>query len=232
MPITEFRNILHFNAFYRSIVDHNHLTKVDDAIFILMKYKHFDIIRASLSIENEDERYLFLQNGFLSAENATPSVLPTELHNQIVLSEQTYHASEYVASPHKIYPYSKTKFLETFFADFVPSFRSRLLDYLVEKLGIVRQVGSGSGSAIIVKEYEATNNTLFDDINAYCSISHQSKDVIASISALENLIVNQNKDIEYLNNYINTLEQTLLTVSKELDEERKQGVNGFYRTWH
>lgn len=232
MPITEFRNILHLNDFYRSITSHNHLTKIDDATFILMKYKHFDIIRASLSIQDVDERYTFMQNGFLSAENATPSVASNELENQILLSEQTYHASEYASSVHRIYPYSKNKFLETFFSDFVPSFRSRLLEYLTDKMGIVRQIGSGSGSAIIVKDYEATSGTLFEDINSYCSISYQSKDLLSSVSALENLILNQNKDIEYLNNYINTLEQALLNVSRELDEERKQGINGFYRTWH
>jgi peptidoglycan hydrolase CwlO-like protein len=116
--------------------------------------------------------------------------------------------------------------------DMFPSYRNDLYTYLTNNLILLKQIGSGAGSSVIIKTYKPTNQTIIDEINSFCSIDSQVQSINSTISKVSSVLQKQNLDIQFMNEYISKLENLVTTLSNQLESERKQGVNGFYRTWH
>jgi hypothetical protein len=230
-----FDSLEDFNNFYTNrLISSNNILKVDKNVFVLSTLKEFvllrEVISANLSTPQLRSQAVEYKLSQLIEEN-------TNLGNQEKLDEiqiikENYSTSEYNAIEHYIYPYSRTLFITSFFSDFIPSFSSDFYAYASNKLSIFRQIGSGHGQSVILKNYNITSQSIVDNINISCSIVSQIDSVTETISKVDSIISKQNSDVQYMNAYITELEDLVADLKSQLDNERKQGVNGYHRTWH
>lgn len=230
MFISSFDTTDQFNTFIDDIISNPFVIPYDEHAYIVAQHKSFEILRSTINISNYDERIKSIKNIFLSFEcNKLDS---STVHSNILLSSESYRNSQYSSDDYWIFPFSKKKFVETFFSSFMPSFQAELINYLTDKFPIFQQVGAGSGTAIIIKDLKISSQVLLDDVNNTCSLQSKVKTLASALVTAEKILNNQTSDIEFLNNHIKTLNQAILQISKELDQERKQGMNGYYKTWH
>jgi hypothetical protein len=183
-----------------------------------------------LTTEDNDQRIKDIQNLFLSFECNKHD--QATVHSNILLALDSYNNSLYSNDDYWIYPFSKKKFVETFFQDFMPSFQTELVSYLTDKLPAFQQIGAGSGSAIIIRDVNINSQVLLDDINNACSLESKIKTLSSALITAEKILNSQAADIDFLNNHIEDLSRAIYNLSHELDKERKQGMNGYYKTWH
>lgn len=230
MYLSSFNDVDHFNSFLSRFNDPVNTLSFDKDINCLVSLKDFNFIRSLLN-QTDQQRSQLIQEYFQNYSNDIPSPygdIESYRQNQNAIFLSTpYHGTSY-----RLFPYSKTKFLETFMADMLPSFKSDLYSYLTDDLFLFKQIGSGSGSSIIVKVFTCDSEVLLKNINSQCSISSQVSNIKTALSSIVDVLEKQNLDISYMNQYISQLESTLLDLSTQLEHEKKQGVNGFYRTWH
>lgn len=233
MFLSSFNNTDEFNSLISSIVNNENVLPMDEHVYVAMSFKYYDILRSVLSTTNVDERATTIQNMFLTFEANNPSCASDDLERLIQTHIDAYRVSEYYQSgQYYIYPYSKQKFIEAYFSSLMPSFQSELYSYLTTTAPVFKQIGAGGGSAIIIKNFSTTSQSFIDSINSACSLTPKIKQVGSILSTIEKVMTNQSKDIDFLNKYIDDLEKALLHVTEELDKERKQGINGYHRTWH
>jgi len=230
-----FESLEDFNNFYaQRLISSNKLLKIDKSVFVLFSLKDFTSLRDILS-----QNHSTLELRSQAAQNQLSEII--ELNtisgdqdklNEIQILKENYDTSEYAAMDYYIYPFSKTLFISSFFSDFIPSFSSDFYSYAINKLSVFRQIGSGYGQSVIVKNYNATSQSIIDNINLSCSIASQVDSVSETISKMHSIVSKQNNDLQFMNNYISELEALVAELKSQLDNERKQGVNGYYRTWH
>ncbi len=230
MFISSFDTTDRFNNFIDNIISSPYVTPYDEHAYIVTQYKNYEILRSTLETQDYDQRVKDIQNLFLAFE--CNKLDQQVVHSNILLASESYRSSQYSTDKYWIYPFSKKKFIETFFIGLMPSFQSELITYLTDKLSIFQQVGSGSGTAIIIKNFNVTSQVLLDDINNNCSLQSKIKTLSSSLLLAEKILNNQTNDIDFLNDRIKVLNEAILHISQELDQERKQGMNGYYKTWH
>jgi len=230
MFISSFDTTDRFNNFIDNIISSPYVIPYDEHAYIVTQYKNYEILRSTLETQDYDQRVKDIQNLFLAFEcNKFDQQV---VHSNILLASESYRSSQYSTDEYCIYPFSKKKFIETFFIGLMPSFQSELISYLTDKLPVFQQVGSGSGAAIIIKNLNVTSQVLLDDINNNCSLHSKIKTLSSSLLLAEKILNNQTNDIDFLNDRIKVLNEAILHISQELDQERKQGMNGYYKTWH
>lgn len=227
---SSFKTIDQFNSFIDGIISSPHVIPYDQHAYIVAHHKNYEILRSTLAIPDYDQRVKDIQNIFLTFECNNHD--QSTVHSNILLALDSYNNSLYSNDDYWIYPFSKKKFVETFFQDFMPSFRNELVTYLTDRLPAFQQIGAGSGSAVIIRDVNINSQVLLDDINNSCSIESKVKSLSAALATAEKIINNQATDITFLNEHIQTLNTAIYNISYELDKERKQGMNGYYRTWH
>lgn len=230
MFISSFDTTDRFNNFIDNIISSPYVIPYDEHAYIVTQYKNYEILRSTLETQDYDQRVKDIQNLFLAFE--CNKLDQHVVHSNILLASESYRSSQYSTDEYWIYPFSKKKFIETFFIGLMPSFQSELLTYLTDKLPVFQQVGSGSGAAIIIKNLNVTSQVLLDDINNNCSLQSKIKTLSSSLLLAEKILNNQTNDIDFLNDRIKVLNEAILHISQELDQERKQGMNGYYKTWH
>ena len=204
MFISSFSDSQSFNSFYQNIINSQSFIPIDKDIFILMEFKSKNILKSLTSMPNDSSRKSSLQNMFLDERQGSNSQTQvfedSTLHRDILLAESLYESSEFISGNYYLYPFSRQKFMEEFFSVLLPSFAVDLMDYLMNKFPLIRQIGSGYGSAIILKSNVIENQALIEDINSYCSIDLKSKNLFQNLGSIESIINSQNKNIEYLTN--------------------------------
>lgn len=230
-----FDSLEDFNNFYTNrLISSNNILKVDKNVFVLSTLKEFvplrEVLSANLSTPQLRSQAVEYKLAQLIEENT--NLGNQEKLNEIQILKENYSTSEYNAIQHYIYPYSRTLFITSFFSDFIPSFSSDFYAYASNKLSIFRQIGSGHGQSVIFKNYNITSQSIVDNINISCSIVSQIDSVTETISKVDSIISKQNSDVQYMNAYITELEDLVADLKSQLDNERKQGVNGYHRTWH
>lgn len=226
---TSFASIEDFNIFYRDIFSHPSLLTVDRDIFTLIQTKSKNILKTISSMPQGPERTFALQNLFLQ-EN--PHYTDEELASFIDLQTIQYNNSEYALRVYKIYPFNRRDLLDNFFAGFLPSYSQELVQYMISTMGVIKQIGTNTGSAFIFKDFVLDSQIILDDINKNCSIQIKTQNLLNNLGKIESIISAQNNDIEHLNAMIGTMYTSILNLQRELDHEKSQGVNGYNRTWH
>lgn len=230
-----FESMDDFNDFYKNrLITSDKLIKIDSSVYTLFTLKEFSSLRNIVydNVSDSELRSQALSNALSQLIETNTEDGNTEKLSEIQILQDNYSNSEYATIDHYIYPFSRTLFISSFFSDFIPSFSSDFYAYATNKLSIFRQIGSGHGQSVILKNYNITSQSIVDNINLSCSIVSQIDSVSETISKVDSIISKQNNDVEFMNNYINELEQLVAELKTQLDNERKQGVNGYYRTWH
>jgi len=231
MFISSFATTDQFNGFIDEIISSPYVIPFDEHAYVVTQHKNYEILRSTLTTQDYNQRVKDIQNLFLAFE--CNKLDQQTVHSNILLASESYRSSQYSSvDEYWIYPFSKKKFIETFFTGLMPSFQSELISYLTDKLPVFQQVGAGSGSAVIIKDLNINSQVLLDDINNTCSLHSKIKTLSNALVLAEKVLNNQTNDIDFLNHHIETLNQTILYISQELDKERKQGMNGYYKTWH
>lgn len=230
MYTSSFSNLEDFNNFLSRFDDPSKTILLTKDVHALVSLKQFDFLRTLL--DNDIDTYQDSISSFLSEYTGPFPNEVTNIDSYRAIHEATYSSSESSTVTHRLFPYSKQKFIETFMYDMFPSFRNDLYTYLTNNLILFKQIGSGAGSSVIIKTYKPTNQTIIDEINSFCSIDSQVQSINSTISKVSSVLQKQNLDIQFMNEYISKLENLVTTLSNQLENERKQGVNGFYRTWH
>lgn len=232
---SQFDSIEDFNTFYNNrLISSNKVLKVDASVFTLFSVKEYTSLREVTqgniqTIELRNEAAQTKLNEIIDSHT-----LAGNDHQlaEIQVLQDTFTSSDYATANHYIYPYSRTLFLSSFFSDFIPSFSTDFYSCATTKLSIFRQIGSGHGQSVIFKDYNISAVSVLDSINASCSITSQISSVSETISKIDSIVSKQNNDIQFMNNYISELETLVSELKSQLDIERKQGVNGYHRTWH
>ena len=230
-----FDSLEDFNNFYTNrLVSSNNILKLDKSVFVLFNLKQFSLLRevisANLSTSERSQAVEYKLSEFIDANKDLGG--QEKLIDEVQILKENYSTSEYNAVEHYIYPYSRTLFITSFFSDFIPSFSSDFYAYASNKLSIFRQIGTGHGQSVILKNYNIASQSIVDNINLSCSIVCQIDSVTETISKVDSIISKQNNDVQYMNAYIAELEDLVADLKSQLDDERKQGVNGYHRTWH
>lgn len=230
-----FDSLEDFNNFYTNrLISSTNILKLDKSVFVLLNLKEFSLLRevisANLSASELSQAVEYKLSEFIETNKDLGG--QEKLIDEIQILKENYSTSEYNAVQHYIYPYSRTLFMTSFFSDFIPSFSSDFYAYASNKLSIFRQIGTGHGQSVILKNYNITSQSIIDSINLSCSIVSQIDSVTETISKVDSIISKQNSDVQYMNAYIAELEDLVADLKSQLDDERKQGVNGYHRTWH
>lgn len=230
-----FDSLEDFNNFYTNqLISSTNILKLDKSVFVLLNLKEFSLLRevisANLSAPELSQAVEYKLSEFIETNKDLGG--QEKLIDEIQILKENYSTSEYNAVQHYIYPYSRTLFMTSFFSDFIPSFSSDFYAYASNKLSIFRQIGTGHGQSVILKNYNITSQSIIDSINLSCSIVSQIDSVTETISKVDSIISKQNSDVQYMNAYIAELEDLVADLKSQLDDERKQGVNGYHRTWH
>jgi len=230
-----FDSLEDFNNFYTNrLISSTNILKLDKSVFVLLNLKKFSLLRevisANLSAPELSQAVEYKLSEFIETNKDLGG--QEKLIDEIQILKENYSTSEYNAVQHYIYPYSRTLFMTSFFSDFIPSFSSDFYAYASNKLSIFRQIGTGHGQSVILKNYNITSQSIIDSINLSCSIVSQIDSVTETISKVDSIISKQNSDVQYMNAYIAELEDLVADLKSQLDDERKQGVNGYHRTWH
>ena len=230
-----FDSLEDFNNFYTNrLISSTNILKLDKSVFVLLNLKEFSLLRevisANLSALELSQAVEYKLSEFIETNKDLGG--QEKLIDEIQILKENYFTSEYNAVQHYIYPYSRTLFMTSFFSDFIPSFSSDFYAYASNKLSIFRQIGTGHGQSVILKNYNITSQSIIDSINLSCSIVSQIDSVTETISKVDSIISKQNSDVQYMNAYIAELEDLVADLKSQLDDERKQGVNGYHRTWH
>lgn len=230
-----FDSLEDFNDFYTNrLVSSSNILKLDRSVFVLFNLKQFSLLRevisANLSTSERSQAVEYKLSEFIDANKDLGG--QEKLIDEIQILKENYSTSEYNAVEHYIYPYSRTLFMTSFFSDFIPSFSSDFYTYASNKLSIFRQIGTGHGQSVVLKNYNIASQSIVDNINLSCSIVSQIDSVTETISKVDSIIFKQNSDVQYMNAYITELENLVADLKSQLDDERKQGVNGYHRTWH
>ena len=230
-----FDSLEDFNNFYTNrLVSSNNILKLDKSVFVLFNLKQFSLLRevisANLSTSERSQAVQYKLSEFIDLNKDLGG--QEKLIDEVQILKENYSTSEYNAVEHYIYPYSRTLFITSFFSDFIPSFSSDFYAYASNKLSIFRQIGTGHGQSVILKNYNIASQSIVDNINLSCSIVSQIDSVTETISKVDSIISKQNSDVQYMNAYITELENLVADLKSQLDDERKQGVNGYHRTWH
>lgn len=230
-----FDSLEDFNNFYTNrLICSTNILKLDKSVFVLLNLKQFSLLRevisADLSTTERSQAVEYKLSEFIDANKDLGG--QEKLIDEIQILKENYSVSEYNAVEHYIYPYSRTLFMTSFFSDFIPSFSSDFYTYASNKLSIFRQIGTGHGQSVVLKNYNIASQSIVDNINLSCSIVSQIDSVTETISKVDSIISKQNSDLQYMNAYIVELEDLVADLKSQLDDERKQGVNGYHRTWH
>lgn len=224
---TSFPDINSFNTFYQNIIDDPRCLEIDLHVYTLIEFKEKSILRTMTSMPDTHSRITAVQNMFLDSHSGEDQAL---LSSQISSKMAAYTASQYSSDcRYYIYPYNKQSFMNDFFSEFLPSFSGDLFNYLTNKLPILSMKGT---AAVILKSYEVKDQSIVDDINNYCSLQNKINLLVENLQDIQRIISTQNKDIEHLTQYSNSLQDSLDEAINALDTEKKQGINGYYRTWH
>jgi len=230
-----FDSLEDFNNFYTNrLVSSNNILKVDESVFVLFNLKEFiplrDVVSSNLPTIEDRARAASYKLTQIIETNTT--LANQDKLDQIQTLKEDYTALDYDAITHYIYPYSRTLFISSFLSDFIPSFSLDFYAYASNKLSIFRQIGSGHGQSIIFKHYSINSQSVIDNLNLSCSITSQIDSVSETISKVDSILSKQNEDIQFMNAYITELETLVGVLRSQLENERKQGVNGYHRTWH
>jgi hypothetical protein len=230
-----FDSLEDFNNFYTNrLISSTNILKLDKSVFVLLNLKEFSLLRevisANLSAPELSQAVEYKLSEFIETNKDLGG--QEKLIDEIQILKENYSTSEYNAIQHYIYPYSRTLFMTSFFSDFIPSFSSDFYAYASNKLSIFRQIGTGHGQSVVLKNYNITSQSIVDNINLSCSIVSQIDSVTETIAKVDSIISKQNNDVQYMNAYIVELENLVADLKSQLDDERKQGVNGYHRTWH
>jgi len=121
-----------------------------------------------------------------------------------------------------IFPNSVTKFKRDALASLLPSFAIILYDYLKSNNRIV-QIGSGYGQAILL----AANPFDNQDFTALQNLL----DISSVSQAVNNLLLAQSKDIEFLLQKISDLENTLSELTSQNQQLINTNLNIRLSTW-
>jgi hypothetical protein len=229
MFLSSFSDAEQFNNFISEIISSPYVVNYDKHVHTAFSHKQYEIVRSTLATADYDQRIRDIQSLFLSFNS---SVSQEDLNTSISLAIESYNNSPYSLGDYYVYPFSKKKFIEVYFSSFMPSFKADLFTYLSDKFSVFTQIGSGSGSAILIKKVVVTSQAVIDDINSSCSLHSRVASISSALSTAVKVIDSQKDDIDFLNAHIDDLMKVIIDVNKELDQERKQGMNGYYKTWH
>jgi hypothetical protein len=128
-------------------------------------------------------------------------------------------------SPVYLYPSSKKEFIETYFANIIPTLSSYLFD-LMKSTGRLIQIGAGQGKAFIIKP------SLFTEFHFSSAPSGKlSSEIISSITNDLSLLSSSLIDIDYYIEQINKKDEIINSLNNYIESLNSQINHVYQTTW-
>jgi len=220
MLITNF-TVSSFNFFWNDTIPTLHGSKLlNESLFVLWKKQKIDLIKAH--IEND-----------ISIDSYIDQI--SEADNNDYLSIKAYYQANYASKELYVYPYNATKFCKHIFQNFLPSAADKLFLHMQQTNHLVFEKFDPTplnfkacilSKAIVDKDITVEYISRLNDI---CFAPHSSLTEVKNLfKSFEDLML----DNDAYRLYVHELETTVLELNKQLDLQKKEGLNGYLLNWH
>lgn len=220
MLITNF-TVSSFNFFWNDAIPTLHGSKrLNESLFILWKKQKIDLIKAH--IEND-----------VSIDTYVDQIFATDNNDCLLIKD--YYQANYASRELYIYPYSATKFCKHIFHNFLPSAADRMFLHMQQTNHLVLEKYDPTPlnfKACILSKAVVDEHITIEYINHLNSICFKPNSSLTEIKSLFKSFEDLTLDNEAYLLYINELETAILDLNKQLDLEKKEGLNGYLLNWH
>jgi len=210
-----------FNAFWNDIIPVLHGSKrLTESLFVLWKKERIDLIKAY--VEND-----------VSIDNYVDQI--SEADNDDYLSIKAYYKANYASKELYIYPYNATKFCKHIFQNFLPSAADRLFLHMQQTNHLVLEKFDPTPlnfKACILSKAVVDKDVPTEYIDHLNNICFPQQDSLSETKILFKSFEDLTLDNQAYRLYIQELETALINMSKELDLQKKEGLNGYLLNWH
>lgn len=220
MLITNF-TVSSFNSFWNDAIPNLHGSKLlTESLYLLWKKGKIDLIKAH--VEND-----------VSIENYVAQIFEEDEDNCISL--KSYYQANYAHRELYVYPYTAAKFCKHIFQNFLPSAADKLFLHMQQTDHLILEKFDSTPlnfKACILSKAVVDKDIAVEyiyNLNNICFTPQFSLSEVKNLfKSFEDLIL----DNQAYRSYINELETALLELNKELDLQRKEGLNGYLLNWH
>lgn len=210
-----------FDFFWNDAIPTLHGSKrLNESLFILWKKQKIDLIKAH--VENDVSIDSYVDQLF-------------EADNDDCLAIKDYYQHNYASKELYVYPYNATKFCKHIFHNFLPSAADRLFLHMQQTNHLVLEKFDPTPlnfkACILSKAVLDKDITIeyIDHLNTICFKPNFSLSEVKNLfKSFEDLIL----DNEAYRLYIHELETAVLNLNKQLDLQKKEGLNGYLLSWH
>lgn len=218
-PLIAFAHRFNITSFIRSLSDSLFGLRESVNENHLQSFSTYNSYNTKSFIDNYTHIISFLLNFEPRKKTISAEKLNTFVNEYDLLSNQDRKLI--------ILPYQLEEFVEILFCDFYPSVCSSFQSFMVENNIMY---SDKKNKMVYIKNFTPTNDQIMS-INSSASFvlkSNFASNFIAfdtAIQQITNLVNSLMSDNAYLENRINQ-------ISKELEKQNKEGINGYLMTWH
>lgn len=220
MLITNF-TVSSFNLFWNDAIPALHGSKrLNESLYILWRKQRIDIIKAY--VEND-----------VSIDSYVYQILETDSNECLLIKD--YYQRNYASKELYVYPYNATKFCKHIFHNLLPSAADKMFLHMQQTDHLVVEKYDPTPlnfKACILSKAVIDKDITIEYLNNINNICFQSNSSLTEIKNLFKSFEDLTLDNEAYRLYINELETAILDLNKQLDLQKKEGLNGYLLNWH